>query len=208
MSRTKIINTILHGHGGGAGASSRNKCMNVGLLPVCTAQLLNSVASLSMLHPWRAAWIHGIWKICADCGIEKGANNTNCQVIWSTANLCGAQACMCLGAMRVRVSGSTWSSQLTPGYLPDWICSSSHGLSLSRPGCCMLLSELQVCRKVEMSARLYRSFRKNRRILRNSNLNWGGSSSPFTFCPPLHSSNHKAHCYSNPCRPPITFLWA
>lgn len=39
--------------------------------------------------------------------------------------------------------GSTWSSQLTPGYLPDWICSSSHGLSLSRPGCCMLRSELQ-----------------------------------------------------------------
>lgn len=35
-------------------------------------------------------------------------------------------------------AGSTWSSQLTPGYLPDWICSSSHGLSLSRPACCML----------------------------------------------------------------------
>lgn len=37
--------------------------------------------------------------------------------------------------------GLTWSSQLTPGYLPDWICSSSHGLSLSRPGCCMLQSK-------------------------------------------------------------------
>lgn len=41
-------------------------------------------------------------------------------------------------AARRRRRGSTWSSQLTPGYLPDWICSSSHGLSLSRPACCML----------------------------------------------------------------------
>lgn len=53
---------------------------------------------------------------------------------------------MCPFPTRARVCARgrrfTWSSQLTPGYLPDWICSSSHGRSLSRPHCCMLLQYL------------------------------------------------------------------
>lgn len=51
--------------------------------------------------------------------------------------MCQFWTCAC-----VRWCRFTWSSQVTPGYLPDWICSSSQGLSLSRPHCCMLLHYL------------------------------------------------------------------
>lgn len=117
-------------------------------------------------------------------------------------SLSAAQVCMHVFECD---EGSTWSSQLTPGYPPDWICSSSHGLSLSRPGCCMLQSELQVCsRKVELQ--LHRSFSSNRKFLRSSDLvrDYCGCTRP----PPLHSSNQRPHSYDNPSPSPITSLAA
>lgn len=50
--------------------AQKHLCICVGLLPVCMAQLLKSVASRSILQPWRAACFHGIWKIRAVCRIK------------------------------------------------------------------------------------------------------------------------------------------
>ncbi len=144
-------------------AGTKHLC--IGLLPVCMAQLLKSVASRSILQPWRAACFHGIWKIRAVCKTQcnkEALNRLHC-VSWSTLYSVYASqreigsttkpfarrcVCMCLYRVRVRCVGFTWSNQLTPGYLPDWICSSSHGRSLSRPAGCMLQSKLQVSGKM------------------------------------------------------------
>lgn len=124
--------------------------MPAGLLPVWMAQLLKRVASWSILQPWRAACFQGIWKICADYRIKSNKMTLKwllnaqraAQSVYRAAELSEWWRMM-VRWRRGGWRGSTWSSQLTPGYLPDWICSSSHGLSLSRPGCCMLRSELQ-----------------------------------------------------------------
>lgn len=114
------------------------------------AQLLKSVASWSMLQPWRAACFQGIWKIRADCEMKRDGTAPKGRRDYSTPlNRTFSGVCVCVkttvvpwwrggGGQDRTGAGSTWSSQLTPGYLPDWICSSSHGLSLSRPACCML----------------------------------------------------------------------
>ena len=54
---------------------------------------------------------------------------------------CSLRACIgiqCKSLWINRSWGSTWSSHVTPGYFPDSICSSSHGLRRSRPDLCIL----------------------------------------------------------------------
>lgn len=133
---------------------------------------LNTPTMASGMFPWDledSCWLlndkeNKLWFVVSFLGLFKNKcliMFTYCDFNYRKLSKPQLYLYMCVGRR-----WSTWSSQLTPGYLPDWICSSSHGLSLSRPCCCMLQSVLQVSGKG--SQYKSRSFSNNRKFLRSS----------------------------------------